>query len=219
MCWPSELERAAHHARLDADAIFTLWRACTGAAAAAYAIVGSDRRAAGSSRSRSRSASARSSSGVSEAMGGSRVPRRERVGRARGAWAFRCCATSRRERPSSSTRPASSHRGCAPTTRARAVHLRIRLPRAARFGDRRHVGLRVAPQHGRAARAQDPRHSRGTGHRRRDPDSGLEPARPRCSSRTRSASRIARASSRTATSDARSSCRGRRCARRACARS
>ena len=92
--------------------------------------------------------------GVNEAMGGTEYRRRERVGRARGARLSTCCATSRRARRSSSTRPARFHaRQCADNPVARAVHLRVRLPRAARFGDRRHVGVRVAPQHGRAARA------------------------------------------------------------------
>ena len=33
-----------------------------------------------------------------------------------------------------------------------SVHLRVRLPGAARLADRRRLGLRVAPQHGREAR-------------------------------------------------------------------
>jgi hypothetical protein len=66
---------------------------------------------------------------------------------------------------------------------------------------------------------EDPPHARGAGHRRRDPDSRLEPPVGARAREHRSASSTAKASSRTATSAARSSCRARRCARRACARS
>ena len=59
--------------------------------------------------------------------------------------ASRCCATSRRARRSSSTRPARFHaRQCAEHATLQPVHLRVRLSRAAGFGDRRHVGVRGA---------------------------------------------------------------------------
>ncbi len=95
-----------------------------------------------------------------------------------------------------------------------SVHLRVRVPRAARLADRRRLGVRVAPQHGREARREDPPSVPPSADRRRDPDPGFEPAVRRCSSPPRSASRTARASSRTATSAAPSSCPARRCARR-----
>ena len=47
-------------------------------------------------------------------------------------------------------------RQCAEQSVAQPVHLRVRLPRAAGFGDRRHVGLRDAAQHGRRAGGEDP---------------------------------------------------------------
>ena len=214
-----ELERAAHHARLDADAIFTRRGRRAPPLPRRVRHRRADRRLRNGRLPRSvRHPTAHRRRQRSDGRHG--ISRRERVRRARRRSAFRCCATSRRAKPSSSTRPAASTRGCAPRTPVLAPCIfEYRLPRAPRFGDRRHVGVRIAPQHGRAARAQDPRHSRGAGHRRRHPDSGFEPAVRRCSSPTRSGSRIARASSRTATSAARSSCRGRRCARRACARS
>ena len=55
-------------------------------------------------------------------------------------------------------------RQCAEGAGAQPVHLRVRLPRAARFGDRRHFGLREPAQHG-----QEPRgpHPRGRHRRRR----------------------------------------------------
>ena len=48
-------------------------------------------------------------------------------------------------------------RQCAEQSVAQSLHLRVRLPRAARFGDRRHVGVRGTAQHGRRARREDPR--------------------------------------------------------------
>ena len=49
---------------------------------------------------------------------------------------------------------------------ARPVHLRVRVPRAARFGDRRHVGVPGAHEHGRGAGGED----RGDARRRSDID-------------------------------------------------
>ena len=102
---------------------------------------------------------------------------------------------------------------------ARAVLVRVRVPRPPRLDHERHLGLRGAAAPGRAPR----RHDREVHARRaRSTSSCRSPtrrARPRCRSRASSASSTARASTRTATSAGRSSCPGRRCARRACARS
>ena len=68
------------------------------------------------------------------------------------------CATSRRAKRCSSTLDGKLHsRQCAERARRlHAVHLRIRLSRAARFDDRGRVGLQGAPAHGREARREDP---------------------------------------------------------------
>ena len=67
-------------------------------------------------------------------------------------------------------------RQCADNPQLVPCIFEYRLPRAARQRDRRHVGLRGAPQHGRGTRRKDPPDARGAGHRRRDPDSRFEPA-------------------------------------------
>ena len=102
---------------------------------------------------------------------------------------------------------------------AQSVHLRVRVSGASGFGHRRHVRVRGAAQHGRRAGGEDPAECP---RRRISTSSSRFPTRAgrrRSSSRTGWASSTAKASSRIATSAARSSCRGRRCARRACARS
>ena len=111
-----ELERAAHHARLDADAIFTavagVHRRCRGAYAIVALIAGY-----GLVAFRDPFGIRPLIVGVNEAMGGTRISR-SRASRSRSRRsAFRCCATSRRARPCSSTRPAASTRGFAPRTR------------------------------------------------------------------------------------------------------
>ncbi len=95
--------------------------------------------------------------GVNEAMGGPRVPGGERV---RGARGTRLPGAARRRAGRGDLHRPGRALPCAPVRRAsgaHAVHLRVRLPRPAGFGDRRHVGLRGAAAHGRAARAEDPR--------------------------------------------------------------
>ncbi len=56
-----------------------------------------------------------------------------------------------------------------------AVHLRVRVLRAARLDHRQHLGLQGAPAHGRAAGREDPPHAPQPRHRRGDPDSGHQP--------------------------------------------
>ena len=56
------------------------------------------------------------------------------------------------------------------------VHLRVRLPRAARLDHRRRLGVRDAAQHGQQARREDPAQPPQPRHRRGDPDPGLGPA-------------------------------------------
>ena len=51
---------------------------------------------------------------------------------------------------------------CAERTVAQSLHLRVRLPGAAGFADRRRLGLRDAPAHGREAGREDQRASTGT---------------------------------------------------------
>ena len=83
-----------------------------------------------------------------------------------------------RARRSSSTRTATFYsRQCAAERLAQPVHLRVRLPGAARFGDRRHLGLRDAAAHGREPRREDQAPVPPPRHRRGDPDPGFEPAR------------------------------------------
>ena len=64
---------------------------------------------------------------------------------------------------------------CALNPIAESVHLRIRISRAAGFGDRRHFRVRDAPAHGREPRRQDQARTLAARHRRRDSDSGFEP--------------------------------------------
>ena len=56
------------------------------------------------------------------------------------------------------------------------MHLRVRLPRAARLGDGRHLGLPGAPEHGRDAGAARDLHDAAERDRRGDPDPRIEPA-------------------------------------------
>ena len=71
---------------------------------------------------------------------------------------FQGDATWRRARRSSSTRAATPHsRQCkAGQSAAQPVHLRVRVSRAARLRDRRHLGLREPPQHGQELADKDP---------------------------------------------------------------
>ena len=108
-----ELERAAHHARLDADAIFTavagVHRRCRGAYAIVALIAGY-----GLVAFRDPFGIRPLIVGVNEAMGGTEYRRRERVGRAGGAGLFgaarRRAGRSRLHRPD---RPASTRGSCA----------------------------------------------------------------------------------------------------------
>ena len=59
---------------------------------------------------------------------------------------------------------------------AQPLHLRVRLSRAARFGDRRHLRVRHAPAHGREPGGEDPPRACRPRHRRGDPDPRLQPA-------------------------------------------
>ena len=131
------------------------------------------------------------------------------------------CATSRRARRSSSTASGKLHSAAVRRQpRAQPVHLRVRLPRAARLGDRRHLGLPGAPAAwARRSPSKILRERPHARHRRGHPDPRLEPpggAAARAAARHAS---TAKASSRTATSAAPSSCRGRASARNRCARS
>ena len=57
-----------------------------------------------------------------------------------------------------------------------SLHLRVRLPGAARLADRRRLGVRDAAAHGREAGREDPPPAPRPADRRGDPDPGLEPA-------------------------------------------
>ena len=102
---------------------------------------------------------------------------------------------------------------------AHAVHLRIRVFRAARLDHRQHLGVQGAPAHGRAPGREDQARTPRSRHRRGDPDPRHQPHQRRAGRAAARASSTARASSRTATSAAPSSCRGRSSARSRCAAS
>ena len=152
--------------------------------------------------------------------GRSRVPGRIGIGRARAA---RLLGAARRRARRSDLRRPGGRLPRAPMRRQPDAQSRASSSTSTSRGPIRSSTARRSTRRGcrwAAALARKIRDiPRGAGHRRRDPDSRLEPALGAASSRTRSARRTAKASSRTATSAARSSCPGRRCARRACGRS
>ena len=90
-----------------------------------------------------------------------------------------------------------------------ALHLRVRLLRASRLDHRQHLRVPRAHAHGRQARREDPARASRTTTSTWSSRFRIPAAPAPCSSRSASASNIAKASSRTATSAARSSCRGR----------
>ena len=67
-------------------------------------------------------------------------------------------------------------RQCAENPPLNPVHVRVRLPGAARLGDGRHLGLPGAPEPRRDARAARHLDDAAVGDRRRHPDPGIEPA-------------------------------------------
>ncbi len=145
-----ELERAAHHARLDANAIFTavagVHKRCRGAYAIVAMIAGY-----GLLAFRDPFGIRPLIIGVNEAMGGTEyIVASESV--ALEALGF---SVLRDVAPGEAIYiDQAGQVPCAPVrgeSGARALHFRVRLSRAARFGDRRHVGLRVALAHGRAS--------------------------------------------------------------------
>ena len=141
--------------------------------------------------------------------GGQRVggAGRHRPSRSSGTW--------RRARRSSSTWRARCTRSSAPTRPSLlSLHLRVRLPGAARLGAGRHLGLPGAPEPGRDAGQARDLHRAAERDRRRDPDPRIEPAQRHAARAADRHCPTAKASSRTATSAAPSSCRGRACARR-----
>ena len=146
-----ELERAAHHAKLDANAIFTavaaVHRRCRGAYAIVAMIAGY-----GLLAFRDPYGIRPLIIGVNEAMGGTEyVIASESVAlEALGFSVLRDVGARRGDLDRSDGRaftPAVRRRPA-----AEPLHLRIRLSGASGFGHGRHVGLRVAPAHGRRTR-------------------------------------------------------------------
>jgi hypothetical protein len=66
-------------------------------------------------------------------------------------------------------------RQCADEPAAAPLHVRVRLPGAARFGDGRRLGLPGAAEPGRDAGAAADQHHAAERHRRRDPDPRIQP--------------------------------------------
>ena len=147
-----ELERAAQHHRLDPDAIFRavagVHRRCRGAYAVVAMIAGY-----GMLAFRDPFGIRPLIIGVNEALGGTEymVASESVALEALGFQVLRDVEPGRGDlrRPRRHVARAAVRRDAA----AHPVHLRVRLPRAARLGDRRHVGLRGAAAHGRRARA------------------------------------------------------------------
>ena len=145
-----ELERAAQHARLDAERDLQRGRRRAPALPRRLRDRGDDRRLRHARVPRSLrhpAADHRRQRGDGRAPSTSSPASRWRSRRS----ASRCCATSSRARRSSSTRPARSTPPVRRESVAAPLHLRVRLPGAARLGDRRHVGLRDAAADGRAS--------------------------------------------------------------------
>ncbi len=143
-----ELERAAQHARLDADAIFTavagVHKRCRGAYAIVAMIAGY-----GLLAFRDPYGIRPLIVGVNEAMGGTEylVASESVALEALGFSVLRDVAPGEAIFvDQTGTLPRAAVRR---ESVAQSVHLRVRLPRAAGLGDRRHVGVRVAAQHGR----------------------------------------------------------------------
>ncbi len=175
-----ELERAAQHHRLDPDAIFRavagVHRRCRGAYAVVAMIAGY-----GMLAFRDPFGIRPLIIGVNEAMGGTEylVASESVALEPLGFSVLRDVAPG--EAIFVDQTGGFHARQCAEQSVAQPVHLRVRLPRAARFGDRRHVGVRGAAATWAArSRGKIRGIPRGAGHRRRHPDSRIRAARPRC---------------------------------------
>ncbi len=83
---------------------------------------------------------------------------------------------------------------CAEQRTAESLHLRVCLLRSPRFGHRRHLGVRDAPQHGRISGRQAQARMAGSRHRRDHPHPRFQPPQRACRWPTASASRSAKAS-------------------------